>query len=110
MRTIPLVNVRQYAEGSDQEKAAFVQQLGQAFHEVGFVGIINHGIEESLVQSFYALSKSFFALPDEVKARYEVPGLAGQRGYTSFGKEHAKQSNVGDLKEFYQIGQGGGRQ
>lgn len=105
MRTIPLVNVRQYAEGSDREKAAFVQQLGQAFHEVGFVGIINHGIEESLVQSFYALSKSFFALPDEVKARYEVPGLAGQRGYTSFGKEHAKQSNVGDLKEFYQIGQ-----
>ena len=34
-----------------------------------------------------------------------MPGLAGQRGYTSFGKEHAKQSEVADLKEFYQIGQ-----
>ena len=31
--------------------------------------------------------------------------MAGQRGYTSFGKEHAKQSEVADLKEFYQIGQ-----
>ncbi len=31
--------------------------------------------------------------------------MAGQRGYTSFGKEHAKQSKVADLKEFFQIGQ-----
>jgi isopenicillin N synthase-like dioxygenase len=42
---------------------------------------------------------------EEVKRKYEIAGLAGQRGYTSFGKEHAKQSNVGDLKEFFQIGQ-----
>jgi len=34
-----------------------------------------------------------------------VAGAAGQRGYTSFGKEHAKQSQVADLKEFFQIGQ-----
>ncbi|MES2944933.1 MAG: NAD(P)/FAD-dependent oxidoreductase [Pseudomonadota bacterium] len=32
-------------------------------------------------------------------------GLAGQRGYTSFGKEHAKGSDAPDLKEFFQYGQ-----
>ena len=44
-------------------------------------------------------------MPLEIKSKYELKGLAGQRGYTSFGKEHAKHSNVGDLKEFFQIGQ-----
>ena len=54
---------------------------------------------------FIIILKPFFALPVDVKRKYEVPGLAGQRGYTSFGKEHAKQSKVADLKEFFQIGQ-----
>ncbi|MFM8490076.1 MAG: 2-oxoglutarate and iron-dependent oxygenase domain-containing protein, partial [Bacteroidota bacterium] len=60
---------------------------------------------KSLIEGFFNASKAFFALPVEVKKKYEIPGMAGQRGYTSFGKEHAKQSNVADLKEFYQIGQ-----
>jgi isopenicillin N synthase-like dioxygenase len=47
----------------------------------------------------------FFALPDSVKRKYEIPDLAGQRGYTSFGKEHAKGSTAPDLKEFWQMGQ-----
>ena len=29
----------------------------------------------------------------------------GQKGYTSFGKEHAKYFELQDLKEFYQYGQ-----
>ena len=34
-----------------------------------------------------------------------MAGLAGQRGYTSFGQEHAKGSEAPDLKEFFQYGQ-----
>lgn len=104
-RAIPLVNLTQFVSGDEQQRKAFVAALGQAFHEIGFVGVINHGISKQLIDAFYAASKAFFALPDEVKKKYEIPGLAGQRGYTSFGKEHAKHSNVGDLKEFFQIGQ-----
>ena len=104
-RAIPLVDLRKFVEGSDAEKKAFVEELGHAFQEFGFVGVINHGIPKELVTRYYAESKAFFSLPVEVKTKYEVKGLAGQRGYTSFGKEHAKQSNVGDLKEFFQLGQ-----
>lgn len=104
-RAIPLVDLSQYTEGSAADQQSFVDQLGDAFHQYGFVGVINHGISSELVNQFYDESKKFFSLPREVKKKYEVPGLAGQRGYTSFGKEHAKQSDVGDLKEFYQIGQ-----
>lgn len=102
---IPTVDLSQFVRGTDDQKTAFVQSLGKAFHEVGFVAVVNHGIPKALVEGFYASSKAFFAQPVEVKRRYEVPGLAGQRGYTSFGKEHAKQSQVADLKEFFQIGQ-----
>ncbi|MCB0655518.1 MAG: isopenicillin N synthase family oxygenase [Saprospiraceae bacterium] len=104
-RTIPLVDLSKYRSGSSQDKKEFVEQLGKAFSEVGFVGVINHGVSAELVDTFYDEAKRFFALPVEDKRKYEVPGLAGQRGYTSFGKEHAKQSTVADLKEFYQIGQ-----
>lgn len=102
---IPTVDLAQFTQGDANQREAFVRQLGAAFHEVGFVAVTNHGIPKSLVDGFYAASKAFFALPEAVKRQYEVPGLAGQRGYTSFGKEHAKQSNVADLKEFFQIGQ-----
>jgi len=102
---IPTVDLGQYALGSEADKSAFVQQIGKAFHEVGFVAVVNHGVPKKLIDDFYAASKAFFALPEDVKRKYEIAGLAGQRGYTSFGKEHAKQSQVADLKEFFQIGQ-----
>ena len=102
---IPTVDLAQFTQGDANQREAFVRQLGVAFHEVGFVAVVNHGIPKSLVDDFYAASKAFFALPEATKRKYEVAGLAGQRGYTSFGKEHAKQSQVADLKEFFQIGQ-----
>ncbi len=102
---IPTVDLSLFTLGDANQREAFVEQLGAAFHEVGFVAVVNHGIPKSLVDGFYAASKAFFALPVEVKHQYEIAGLAGQRGYTSFGKEHAKQSQVADLKEFFQIGQ-----
>lgn len=104
-RAIPLVDLSSFIEGDATQRKAFVEQLGKAFHDIGFVGVIKHGISKQLVDDFYKASKAFFALPEEVKRKYEIHGLAGQRGYTSFGKEHAKQSQVADLKEFFQLGQ-----
>lgn len=104
-RAIPLVDLAQFENGNPTERQAFVDKLGTAFHEIGFVGVINHGISSELIDRFYAASKAFFQLSTDLKKQYEIPGMAGQRGYTSFGKEHAKHSKVADLKEFFQIGQ-----
>ena len=104
-RNIPVVALNQFVNGNAEERDRFVRELGKAFHEIGFVGVVDHGISKELIDSFYEASNAFFRLPLEVKKKYEVKGLAGQRGYTSFGKEHAKQSEVADLKEFFQIGQ-----
>ena len=104
-RAIPVVDLSQFIKGNKAQREDFVRQLGNAFHEIGFVAVKNHGIDPQLIEDFFKAAKSFFSLSEETKKKYEIPGLAGQRGYTSFGKEHAKQSEVADLKEFFQIGQ-----
>jgi isopenicillin N synthase-like dioxygenase len=88
-----------------EKKAAFIQKLGSAYETVGFVAVKNHGIPDELIAKQYQYVQEFFSLPLEKKLEYEIPGLAGQRGYTSFGREHAKGSEAPDLKEFFQYGQ-----
>ncbi len=105
MNSIPTVNLADFTSGDATRKNKFVAELGKAYREVGFVAVQNHGIPQQLVDDFYKAVEDFFALPDDKKRKYEIAGLAGQRGYTSFGKEHAKHSQAADLKEFWQIGQ-----
>ena len=103
--SIPAVDLDDFLSGAIERKQLFVQQLGKAYEEFGFVAVGNHGVQDELVNKFYNLIKEFFARSDEEKRKYEIPELAGQRGYTSFGREHAKGYDAPDLKEFWQIGQ-----
>ena len=102
---IPIVDLADFLSGDARKKQKFVNELGKAYEEVGFVAVKNHGIPDEVIGDLYKHVQQFFALPSGSKRQYEVPGLAGQRGYTSFGKEHAKGSDAPDLKEFFQYGQ-----
>ena len=102
---IPSLDLEKFCAGDKQSKEKFVADLGQAFQSIGFAAIRNHFLPDRLQEQLYAAIRRFFALPDEVKAKYERSGIAGQRGYTGKGKEHAKGRNTGDLKEFFHIGQ-----
>jgi isopenicillin N synthase-like dioxygenase len=102
---IPSLDLADFYGGDAEKKKKFVADLGAAYNTIGFVAIRNHYLNDDLSARLYAVIKKFYALPDEVKSKYEIPGLAGQRGYIGKGKEHAKGRNTGDLKEFYHIGQ-----
>jgi isopenicillin N synthase-like dioxygenase len=103
--TIPIVDLSDFTGGNAEKKRAFVQMLGKAYEDVGFVAVKNHGIPDELISDLYKYVQQFFSLPSDKKRNFEIPELAGQRGYTSFGKEHAKGSDAPDLKEFFQYGQ-----
>lgn len=103
--SIPVVDLSDFLGIEPLEQDFFVQKLGKAFEEVGFVAVKNHGIPERLINDLYKYVHAFFALPEQIKEKYEKPDLAGQRGYTRFGKEHAKGFDAPDLKEFFQYGQ-----
>jgi len=103
--TIPSLDLADFTSGDPQKKKKFVADLGEAYHNIGFVAIRNHYLTDDLSRRLYDVIRKFFAQPDSVKQKYEIPGLAGQRGYIGKGKEHAKGRNTGDLKEFYHVGQ-----
>lgn len=102
---IPSLDLADFTGGDPARKKKFVSDLGAAYNAIGFVAVRNHFLNEELSRNLYDVIKRFFALPEEVKKKYEIPGLAGQRGYIGKGKEHAKGRNTGDLKEFYHVGQ-----
>ena len=83
---------------------SIADELGRSFREYGFAVIRDHGIPQDLIDRAEALSKEFFALPDEVKKAYHIPGGGGARGYTPFGTEKAKDAKIHDLKEFWHVG------
>jgi len=101
---IPSLDLSDFT-GTPEKKQKFVAALGEAYQNIGFVAIRHHYLSDALSAQLYAVIKKFFALPDAVKQKYEIPGLAGQRGYIGKGKEHAKGRNTGDLKEFFHVGQ-----
>ena len=102
---IPSLDLADFTGGDAQKKAAFVQALGEAYNNIGFVAIKNHGLTDAMTEKLYRTIQQFFNLPTTIKEKYEIPGLAGQRGYIGKGKEHAKGRTTGDLKEFYHVGQ-----
>ncbi len=102
---IPSIDLNDFLSGDSIKKNNFVQALGNAYQDIGFVAVKGHLLEDEVSQQLYWQCQEFFNLHDETKKVYEIPGLAGQRGYTSFGKEHAKGRNEGDLKEFWHFGQ-----
>jgi isopenicillin N synthase-like dioxygenase len=102
---IPCLDLGSYINGTEEQRKTFSDELGRAFNDSGFVTITNHGVSQELIDQLYENIKAAFALTPEQKSQYEKPELAGQRGYTSPGKETAKGAKTADLKEFWQIGQ-----
>ena len=87
----------------ESEPDSLVSDAGAAYREFGFCGFRNHGIPDALIERAYGVFRQFFALPADVKAAY-VSSLGGQRGYTPFGVEQARDHDIPDLKEFWHVG------
>lgn len=105
MTSIPILDLHHFTQGTAETRQQFIRDLGRTYEEIGFAAIRNHRLSDELTRKLYEVVQAFFHLPDAVKQQYEIEGMAGQRGYTSKGKEHARHRSVGDLKEFYHVGQ-----
>ena len=102
---IPSIDLNDFISGDINRKEKFVQELGSAYEEIGFVAVKGHLLSEETANNLYQQVETFFNLPLAKKVSFENPEIAGQRGYIGFGKEHAKGRSVGDLKEFWHFGQ-----
>ncbi|MGB0892204.1 MAG: isopenicillin N synthase family dioxygenase [Flavobacteriaceae bacterium] len=105
MSKVPSVDLSDFLSGDENRKQKFINEIGNAYETIGFVALKGHFLDDELVDNLYSEIKNFFDLPTDVKEKYEIPGIGGQRGYVSFGKESAKGKKEGDLKEFWHFGQ-----
>jgi len=105
MQNIPSVDLSDFLSEKPERKQKFVNQIGKAYQDIGFVALKGHFLDDKLVEELYSEIRNFFNLPLEIKSKYEIPGIGGQRGYVSFGKETAKGRTTADLKEFWHFGQ-----
>lgn len=106
-QTLPVVDFAAFQKGTAGEREQFVRQVGEALQQIGFFALVNHGLSPELIREAYEVAEAVFLLPEPTKRAYEDPALLGQRGYTHFGKEHAKNHPYPDLKEFWHIGREG---
>ena len=104
LRKVPTLSLASYTQGTDSDRAKFIDQLFTGLKEYGFIILKDHNVKAADLHNAYEILKSFYALPTEVKKSYISPKAGFQRGYTPFGQEHAKDSPVMDLKEFWHVG------
>ena len=102
---IPSLDLNNFISGDSYTKHQFVNDLGEAYTQIGFVAIKNHHLREDIQDGLYRAVEQFFNLDQSIKNKYEDPVIQGQRGYIGKLKEHAKDNAAPDLKEFYHIGQ-----
>lgn len=102
-RKVPELSLLSYVNGSTAEKIKFVDNIFAGLKDYGFIILKDHTIEQKKIDRAYELVQTFFELPLETKNKYKQ-GNGGQRGYTPFKTEHAKDNKNPDLKEFWHVG------
>ena len=107
MRKVPELNLFDYLEETRGKKTVFSKSLFEGLKDYGFIVLTGHPISEELLERSYELSKELFLMTEDQKKSYSMPDNGHQRGYTPFGVEHAKDSKVADLKEFWHVGREG---
>ena len=103
LRKVPELSLLSYVHGSENDKNKFVDNIFTGLKDYGFIILKDHIIEQKKIDKAYELVKEFFDLPIDTKLKYQGNN-GGQRGYTPFKTEHAKNSKNPDLKEFWHVG------
>ena len=93
---IPVISLADWRDGS-ADRAQFAADLVRAAHEVGFLTLVDHGIDESFIERYFAALRDFFALPEDVKALIDKRQSPHFRGWERVGAELT--SNRVDYRE-----------
>ena len=67
MKNIPSVDLSNFLSDDPDRKQQFVNQIGKAYEEIGFVALKGHFLSTDLVENLYTEIKNFFSLPTETK-------------------------------------------
>ena len=57
---IPSLDLAHFTQGTPEQKQQFVNDLGEAYQNIGFVAIKNHGLTDETTEKLYSTIKKFF--------------------------------------------------
>lgn len=101
--SIPVLDVGGFArDPSSTAGAAFVEDLGRALHDIGFVYLTGHGIEPALEHRLLDVSRCFFDLPEPERRAIAIEHSAAFRGYTILGDE--RTNGASDWRDQLDVG------
>lgn len=101
---MPIIDLKGFDVNDEASVARVAAEIGAACREVGFFYVINHGVEQSLVEDVFAQSKSFFAKPLAEKLEVSMDKVGGNRGYIKVMGEVLDHSLGPDNKEAFHSG------
>jgi isopenicillin N synthase-like dioxygenase len=101
-QSVPLIDMADWSH--PDRRRDFISTLGDALEQFGFIRVRGHMVSSELVERAYERLSVFFDQPMDEKRKLYLEGLQGQRGYTPFRMEHAKDETLPDLKEFWHVG------
>lgn len=81
----------------DTQLATLAEQVTSVCHQVGFMVIVNHGVDERLISDVFGLMDRFFTLPFEHKALIDKTQSPHFRGWENVGSEQT--NNQPDIRE-----------
>jgi len=93
---IPVIDLGP-ARGSEDDRLELAERLREICHNVGFFIVTNHGIDPSVVDDVFAISKRFFALPQDKKLLIDKRKSRHFRGWEPEGAEYT--NNRPDIRE-----------
>lgn len=76
-------------------------EIWNAAADIGFFQVTGHGIDEDDIDHAFAMAERFFALPDDVKAKRQMP--PGTNSGWEFRSQRRPSTGTLDQKESYQV-------
>jgi len=98
---LPVLDLARLAADST-EKQAFLAELRETAHDLGFFYVSGHGIDGDLIAQVLTLSRRFFELPEAEKLAIEMINSPHFRGYNRKGMEYTRGQR--DWREQVDIG------
>lgn len=93
---LPIIEVGAMFGGS-ADRAELAERVTAICHEIGFLLVVDHGVEQGLIDAVFDLMARFFALPEADRAVIDKRRSPWFRGWESVGTEYT--NNRPDIRE-----------
>ena len=93
---IPVIDLSRWRGGPSQ-RAQLVDEVSDICHHIGFLQVINHGIEPGFMANIFDMMERLFSLPEEQKRAIDKANSRHFRGWEAVGSEYT--NNQPDIRE-----------